>query len=381
MNKRITKTYRRNKLNKTIIFTVLLPLLFSLVSFDISAQDDEVTIEDYNGRPIGVLVGPLTQDIANEFFPDSKHLLFNSYPDCITALLTNKIDGYIADEPGLKMVCAEQREITYLPQRMMVNNYSFAFRKNDPQSAALCDEVSEFIERCWEDGTMKQIDEIWFGLDEELKVVDMSDLNKDGRIIRVATTSSDIPFSYIKDGKNVGYDIDVVVRFCREKGYGLELVDVDFTGRIPEVESGKCDFTTGMNVTPEREEQVLFSTPDGYGGIVLAVRKADLEGKKDNSSYRSMDELANKRIGVTTGSIHDKLIADRLPSAQIMYFTGLADLSAALKAGAIDAFACPRSAATFMSYEDEKLTWLDEHLTDGRLAFAFAKNEKGKKTS
>ncbi|MBR1628440.1 MAG: transporter substrate-binding domain-containing protein [Lachnospiraceae bacterium] len=86
-----------------------------------------------------------------------------------------------------------------------------------------------------------------------------------------------MPFSYIKDGKNVGYDIDLVVRFCRDRGYALELGDVDFAGRIPAIESGKYDFTTDMNVTPEREEEVLFSEPTSKGGIVLAVLAKDLE--------------------------------------------------------------------------------------------------------
>ena len=197
---------------------------------------------------------------------------------------------------------------------------------------------------------MKQIDEIWFGLDEDRKTVDMSKLRNDKRILRVATTVTDMPFSYIKDGKNVGYDIDLIVRFCLEKGYGLELVDVDFAGRIPEVESGKCDFSTDMNVTPERQEQVLFSEPTSKGGIVLAVRTADLKENKrsDSAVYTSVDELAGKRIGVTTGSIHDRLIAKRLPSAEIMYFTGLADLPVALKARQIDAFVAPESAVIWL---------------------------------
>nr|MCR4923231.1 transporter substrate-binding domain-containing protein [Lachnospiraceae bacterium] len=62
----------------------------------------------------------------------------------------------------------------------------------------------------------------------------------------------------IKDGNNVGYDIDIVVNFCRDRGYALELLDADFSGRIPSVQSGRCDFCTGMNVTEERKEQVLF---------------------------------------------------------------------------------------------------------------------------
>ena len=130
---------------------------------------------------------------------------------------------------------------------------------------------------------MQELDDIWFGVEEDRKVVDMSDLTGENGTIRVVTTSTDMPFSYIKDGKNVGYDIDLVVRFCRDRGYALELGDVDFAGRIPAIESGKYDFTTDMNATPERAEQVLFSDPTSYGGIVLAVLTSDLEAAAPSS--------------------------------------------------------------------------------------------------
>ena len=238
---------------------------------------DEPAWQDYNGKRLGVQTGPLQEDIAQKYFPDSEIFLFNSYPDAITALLSGKIDAYLGDEPGLKSVHAEQPQIDYIHDRITQNNYSFAFRKHDPKSAALCQELNEFLARSWQDGTMQELDDIWFGVDEDRKIVDMSDLTGENGTIRVVTTSTDMPFSYIKDGKNVGYDIDLVVRFCRDRGYGLELGDVDFSGRIPAIESGKYDFTTDMNVTPEREEQVLFSDPTSYGGMVLGVLAKDLE--------------------------------------------------------------------------------------------------------
>ena len=230
----------------------------------------------YNGKRLGVLTGPLMEDAAAEYFPDSEPLLFNSYPDCIAALRAGKIDAYLADGPSMKTIHAEQPEIDYIPDMITRNDYCFAFRKNDPESAALCAELNDFLSRNWADGTMDELDDIWFGVDEDKKVVDMSDLTGENGTIRVVTTSTDMPFSYIKDGKNVGYDIDLVVRFCRDRGYALELGDVDFAGRIPAIESGKYDFTTDMNVTPERQEQVLFSDPTSYGGIVLAVLSSDL---------------------------------------------------------------------------------------------------------
>lgn len=375
MNKKILLN---NNYFKKLITIILLCFVFIVnISYSIKA-DDEISYEDYNGKPIGVLIGPMMEDIAKEYFPDSEHLLFNSYSECIAALLTNKIDGYLADEPGMKMLKAEQKEIDYIPNRIVENKYSFAFKKNNEESKKLCDEFNEFLSKCYENGTMQEIEDIWFGTDESRKVVDMSDL-KGERTIRLATTSNDIPFCYIKDNKYVGYDIDLVVRYCREKGYGLEIYDVDFAGRIPMIESGKCDFTTDMNVTPERQEQVLFSDPTSHGGVVLAVRSSDLKKNDSQAIYENLDDLAGKIIGVATGSIHDGLVAKRLPSAKLAYYTNLADLSAALKAKQVDAFACPLSTAKFMAFEDDTLAIMDEHLKDSEIAFAVAKNEKGRK--
>ena len=269
-----------SKTGKKLPALFLLPLLlFSmfLPQFGAAAERSEtVSWQDYNGKKIGVLVGPLMEDAAKEYFPDSEYALFNSYPDCIAALLAGKIDAFLGDEPGMKSIHAEQPEIDYIHDNITENNYSFAFRKDDPDSAALCNELNEFLAESYANGTMQELDDIWFGADESRKVVDMSDLTGENGTIRVVTTSTDMPFSYIKDGGNVGYDIDLVVRFCRSRGYALKLGDVDFAGRIPAIQSGKYDFSTDMNVTPERREQVLFSDPTSHGGIVLAVRSSDL---------------------------------------------------------------------------------------------------------
>ena len=49
-----------------------------------STEDGTASWRDYNGKRLGVLVGPLMEDAAKEYFPDSEYLIFNSYPDCIT---------------------------------------------------------------------------------------------------------------------------------------------------------------------------------------------------------------------------------------------------------------------------------------------------------
>ena len=238
----------------------------------------EVSWRDYNGKKIGVITGTLFENVAREYFPDSEHLYFNTNTDCNAALLTGKIDAFLGDEPSLKMVHAEQPSIDYIREVISHQDYAFALQKNDMKSAALCVEFNEFLAKLKADGTLDEMDKLWLGADEDKKVVDMSGLTPVQGTIRVITTSSDMPWSYIKDGKNVGYDIDIIVRFCKERGYGLELIDMDFSARIPALQSGKYDITTGMNVTDERKEQVIFTDPTYKGGVALAVLATDLEG-------------------------------------------------------------------------------------------------------
>ena len=329
--------------------------------------------QDYNGKKLGVLVGPLMEDAAKQFFPDSEYLLFDSYPDCVTALLSGKIDGFLGDEPGMKSLHAEQPEVDYIHESLTENNYSFAFRKDDPESAALCKELNAFLKKCWADGTMEELD-LWFGVDETKKVVDMSDLTGENGTIRVVTTSTDMPWSYIKDGKHVGYDIDLVVRFCRDRGYALEIGDVDFAGRIPAIQSGKYDFTTDMNVTPERMEQVLFSDPTSHGGIVLAVRASDLAA--DNEEI-TLDSLNGKRFGVETGTVLDVVTLERLPDVQISYYNTVADMIQPLKSGKIDAFSADDAVIRLCIAEDDALMMVPEYLNHVDTAAAFPKTEKG----
>ena len=85
--------------------------------------------QDYNGKRLGVLVGPVMENAAKEFFPDSEYLLFDKYTDCIAALLAGKIDAFLGDVPELKSTHAEQPEIDYIHERLTQNNYCFAFRK------------------------------------------------------------------------------------------------------------------------------------------------------------------------------------------------------------------------------------------------------------
>ena len=271
-----------------VIIAVLVLLLALLVVRQVlpsrsegSVQEQKagpVTYEDYNGKKIGIMSGTNLEAESFQCFPNSEYLYFDGYPNLNIALENHVIDAYLGDEPALKSIHAQQPQIDYIKERLTNNRYSFAFRKDDPEEAALRDEFNEFLRQLKADGTYDEIDSLWFGTDEEHKVVDMTGMTGEKGTLHVITTPTDEPFSYIKDGNLVGYDIDVTVRFCRAAGYAVEFVEGDYSARIPALTSGRVEFTTTMNVTPEREETVLFSEPVSEGGIVVAVRSEDLVG-------------------------------------------------------------------------------------------------------
>lgn len=335
--------------NKTIgKITLLLAatVLCALTACGNSADNTQTADwRDYNGKRIGVMFGTPMEKIAKDNLPDSEYVFLNGYPDCNAALLSGKIDAYLADEPSAKTIHKEQPRIDYIHDRITDQDYSFAFRKNDPRSSALCNELNTFLYKIRSDGTLKEIDDIWFGIDEDKKVVDMSGLTGENGKIKVITTSTDVPWSYIKDGKNVGYDIDLVVRFCRDRGYSLELGEVDFGGRIPAIKSGKYDFTTDMNVTPERSEEVLFSDPTSTGGVVLAIlsdtsKKTDNDEDGKDNMITSVSRLNDPKykIGVGSGDACEKVARENLPNAQFVYVDGV-NLYESLKTGKVDALA------------------------------------------
>ena len=278
----------------------------------------------------------------------------------------------------MKSIRAEQPKVDYIHESLTENNYSFAFRKDDQKSAALCREFNAFLKKCWEDGTMEELD-VWFGVDEAKKTVDMSGLSGENGTIRVVTTSTDMPWSYIKDGKHVGYDIDLVVRFCRDRGYALEIGDVDFAGRIPAIQSGKYDFTTDMNVTPERMEQVLFSDPTSHGGIVLAVRASDLAASiqpESAAEYSEYSDLSGKRVSMLTGAPFEELVRSKVPDVgEFSYFNSAPDTILALKSGKTDAFLTNNAVGALAVNRNPELALFPQDLDTSAFGIAFAKGD------
>ena len=124
--------------------------------------------------------------------------------------------------------------------------------------------------------------------------------NTEKEVLVMATNAEFPPYEYYEGEEIVGIDAEVAALIAEKLGMELQIEDVDFDSIIPGVQSGKYDMgMAGMTVTDERLESVNFSDSYATGIQVVIV--------KEGSDMASLDDIADKMIGVqqgTTGAIY-----------------------------------------------------------------------------
>ncbi len=233
-------------------------------------------IRQLDGQAIGVMTGSSFDVHTDNLIKDADKQYYDRLPDLALAVEQGKIAGFLMDEPVARILCLENPAVTYLPDLLVEENYAAAFAKNE-RGETLRDEYNEFLAQIKADGTLEEIDGIWLGADESKKVVeDWTSFPAQNGVVRMAVKTDIEPFSYIKDGRSVGYDIDIMVRFCKAYGYGLEVTSAEISSIFVGLATGTYDVSaTGLTVTEERAESVNFAEPSYTGGVVAVVRSGD----------------------------------------------------------------------------------------------------------
>ena len=255
--------------------------------------DVYTALAQLNGKPIGVQTGSNFAEMVAERLPEATVEYYNGKADLVAALTGHKIEAFVVDEPVAQLVVREDSRVTYLPEYLDSYSFALVFAK-DQAGEALRDQFDAFLDQL-PDGTLDALAAKWFGEDEAAKTMpDIAALPAENGVLRLATESGYTPFEYVRDGQVVGYDMELAALFCQAAGYGLEIVDMNFDGILPAIQTGKCDFAAaGISVTPERAESVLFSQPNFSGGTVAMVLKAQETAVSDPKAETFWEGIAS----------------------------------------------------------------------------------------
>ncbi len=128
-----------------------------------------------------------------------------------------------------------------------------------------------------------------------------------------------------------GFDIELAKGIAGALGVEAEIADQAFSGLITALSVGEMDCViSGLAIKPERLEVVDFSDPYFAGEQILLVRKEDF------GTYKTVEDMAGKRIGAQTGSLQAGILQDQFSASEEYIIESPAILALDLVQGNID---------------------------------------------
>lgn len=175
--------------------------------------------------------------------------------------------------------------------------------------------------------------------------------------IRFATEASYPPFeSMDASNKIVGFDVDLANALCKEIDATCTFTNQAFDSLIPGLKFKRFEAVmAGMDITPERQKQVLFTNPY-YDNSALFIGQ---QGK-----FASLDQLKGKRVGVQNGTTHQKYINDKHPEITTVPYDSYQNAKLDLQNGRIDAVFGDTAVVTEWLKANPKLAAVGEKVTD-----------------
>jgi len=195
-------------------------------------------------------------------------------------------------------------------------------------------------------------------------------------VLIMATNAEFPPYEYIENNEVVGIDVEIAAAIAEKLGLELKVENMEFDSIISSVKGGKVDIgAAGMTVTPERLEEVNFTTSYATGVQVVIVT--------EDSAITSVDDLfaegANHTIGVqlaTTGDLYSTWDIEDEGLGTVDRYNKGADAVMALKSGKVDCVIIDNEPAKAFVAENEGLKILDTEYAVEDYAIAISKNNE-----
>ena len=254
------------------------------------------SLDDFKNKRIAVGIGSIQGPMVEKEIPSAIVSYYYTSADMLTAMRQGKEDAMADSDIIIRYMMIENEDLTYLKEETLADPVQTgAMFPKTTEGNALRKEFNEFLKKIHSDGTLEELDRIWYGKDDSLKKgKDASELPAKKGTLRMATDRTMPPAMYVINNETAGLDYDIVTRFCEEYGYGLKVIDMSFSGLVDAIASGKCDFAIGgVAITAERAENVNFSDPIYEGNSVLAYLKTD-EGAGAGSFLSSIEKSFRK---------------------------------------------------------------------------------------
>ena len=166
----------------------------------------------------------------------------------------------------------------------------------------------------------------------------LSDIKAKGTLV-VGMNAEFAPYEFhaMVDGEDtlLGMDIEIAKAIAEDMGVELEIKELAFDALLTALNAGQVDILiSGLSATEKRREQIDFSEAYYKSKTVAMINK------KNADQYKSLDDLADKKLGVQLSSLQQQVVNSTFPDkpdSEYMLIESMNTLMLALKAEQIDA--------------------------------------------
>ena len=147
--------------------------------------------------------------------------------------------------------------------------------------------------------------------------------------LHVGTEATFAPFEFMDEQTKelTGFDMELIAAVAKAVGDDIKVQNMGFDGLIPSLQTGIIDVTAAaMSITPERVKRIDFTEPYYQSGLVILVKKDNLDTVKDLDSLQGKTICA--QIG-TTGAMMAKHVKD----AKVTEYNSITEAFLELKQG------------------------------------------------
>ncbi|MEQ9244528.1 MAG: amino acid ABC transporter substrate-binding protein [Nitratireductor sp.] len=192
--------------------------------------------------------------------------------------------------------------------------------------------------------------------------------------IRVGMSGGYFPFTFVKQDKLQGFEVDFIDAVVKETGDEVEYVTMSFSGLVGALESGRIDtIANQITITPEREAKFAFSQPYVIDGAQVVVKKGN-EGE-----ITGPESLKGRSVAVNLGSNFEQLLRELPYADEIDIKTYESNLEQDTALGRVDAFVMDRVSASQVIKETPlPLALAGQPFSEIRNALPFRNDDEGK---
>ncbi|KGD73527.1 arginine ABC transporter substrate-binding protein [Tatumella morbirosei] len=175
--------------------------------------------------------------------------------------------------------------------------------------------------------------------------------------LHFATEASYPPFEFIgTDNKIQGFDVDLANAICKKIDATCVFSNQSFDSLIPGLKFRRYDAVmAGMDITPDREKQVLF-TQAYYDNSALFIAQ---KGK-----FTDIASLKGLRVGVQNGTTHQKYLTDKHPEITMVPYDSYQNAMLDLQNGRLNAVFGDTAVVNEWLKKDPKLGAVGNKVTD-----------------